>query len=275
MKKLSKIKWVLVCCIALAAVAVAQTTIEIPSPGNKLLVRDGGEVVVQDGATLTIESGGMLVLDGTLDVGDPITANAAEFVDLTVTNDATVENDLIVENDATVDGNATVKTDLTVEGDLTVETNATFEGDVTADVAVVTPVITTDLVDMGTFQIVRVVSTVTLSEAVASITTGITLPAGSSVHSINTNFNAAITATTATKVGLGEDGDPDAWVLSANLLKNTKMTYVDNPPGDTPSPSELILFACDNAGDAAGTINAGTIVVEAVYNLYATLPNAD
>lgn len=115
--------------------------------------------------------------------------------------------------------------------------------------------------------------TVTLVGAVASIDLPVNIPNNAIIRTAQVNHDTIITATTAVKVGIGTAGDPDKYGLSADLLKNTK---IDSAPAAAllASGEDVLLFACDNAGSAAGTINSGTFHVRIVVDVLVSLADA-
>ncbi len=84
-----------------------------------------------------------------------------------------------------------------------------------------------------------------------------TLPAGAVVVAASLVLPATISATTATKVGLGRitaSADPDKYLLSAALTAQD-LAATQNFWGAPLAAAETVgIFACDNAGAAAGTI---------------------
>jgi len=107
--------------------------------------------------------------------------------------------------------------------------------------------------------------TLTIPSAVASVNLTSTIPAGSVILGCQMNNTSIVTATTATKVGLGESGDPDLYGLSANLSKNTKTDLMAAWAVLGAGAHQLRINACDNAGAAAGTIDSGTVRVRVHY----------
>ena len=103
----------------------------------------------------------------------------------------------------------------------------------------------------GTIQ-----KTIDLSTAAASFSIG-TKPAGSVVASYAIKTSGTISATTATKLGIGRltaTADPDKYFLSGALtVLDTAAVLLATTTTDA-AAEEIGLFACDNAGAAAGTV---------------------
>jgi hypothetical protein len=98
--------------------------------------------------------------------------------------------------------------------------------------------------------------TIDLSTAAASFSLG-TLPAGSVVASYAIKTSGTITAATAVKIGIGRltsTADPDKYFLSANLAALDTSAVLLATTTTNAAAEEIGLFACDNAGAAAGTI---------------------
>jgi len=98
--------------------------------------------------------------------------------------------------------------------------------------------------------------TVDLSTAAASFSLG-TLPAGSVVASVAVKTPGPTTASTATKIGVGRStatADPDKYWLSADLTAQNASTVLLATTTALATDEAIALFACDNAGAAAGTI---------------------
>lgn len=97
---------------------------------------------------------------------------------------------------------------------------------------------------------------IALSPAAASFPLSRQLPAGAVILLAQLKIPATISATTATKIGLGIAADPDKYVLSAALtaqdaggLRNLAVDAVPLAAAET-----VGVYAVDNAGAAAGTI---------------------
>lgn len=108
---------------------------------------------------------------------------------------------------------------------------------------------------------------VVLTRPVANVTLPRTLPPWSVVLAAEIKLVTTITATTATKVGLGRitsTADPDKYALTGALTVGTSrgsiITNVAVSAGGA-NVEQIGIFACDNSGAAAGTINAGRIIV--------------
>lgn len=102
------------------------------------------------------------------------------------------------------------------------------------------------------------------------------IPIGAVIRLVQANLETLIVATTATDVGIGTEtgtDDPNLYGLSGDLLQNTKIDTI--PDWAVLSAAEEIgVFACDSAGDAAGTLNSGTVRVRVVYDIPLSLVNA-
>lgn len=100
--------------------------------------------------------------------------------------------------------------------------------------------------------------TVDLSTAAANFSLG-TLPAGSVVASVAVKTPGATTAATAVKIGVGRltaTANPDKYWLSADLTAQDESVVLLAASESLATDEEIALFACDNAGAAAGTIGA-------------------
>lgn len=116
---------------------------------------------------------------------------------------------------------------------------------------------------------------VTIPSAVASVALTSVVPDGSILISAQANINTIVVATTATKVGLGIAANPDAYGLTGSLLANQKInTLIPAAPLVGTGEGIIGIYACDNSGDAAGTINSGVVRVRLVYAVLTSLPNA-
>lgn len=122
--------------------------------------------------------------------------------------------------------------------------------------------------------------TVVLGGAVASINFAKQLPAGAVIIQAEGNLDAAVTATTAVKVGLGKAGTINGLGLFAALTKNTRCAASRAIAADAmigvplAAATTLAAFACATDGTAAGTINAGTIRLRVVYEVANLLADA-
>ena len=119
-------------------------------------------------------------------------------------------------------------------------------------------------------DIVKVTETVTLTNA-AAVNLTATLPAGSGLLSAKMRLNALIVGDASgdnglTKVGLGTSADPDAYGLTASLLKNQK-TARSIAPSSVATATTLQVSACaDNGAAVTEKFVAGTtVLVELVY----------
>lgn len=98
--------------------------------------------------------------------------------------------------------------------------------------------------------------TVNLSTAAANFSLG-KIPAGSVVASVAVKTPGTTTAATATKIGVGRltaTADPDKYWLSADLTAQNASAVLLSTTTTVAADEEIGLFACDNAGAAAGTI---------------------
>lgn len=84
------------------------------------------------------------------------------------------------------------------------------------------------------------------------------LPAGAVVLVAEMRLKSAISAATATKVGLGRltaTAAPSKYALSSGLAAENVAPRIQNQWGSPlAAEEELAVFACDNAGAASGTI---------------------
>lgn len=114
---------------------------------------------------------------------------------------------------------------------------------------------------------------VVIPSAVASVDLSANVPAGAVILASQANLQTTVVATTAVKVGIGTDADPDKYGLSADLVKNTKINFI--PAYAVLSGAEDVkLHACATGGTAAGTINSGTVRVRLVYAALTSLEDA-
>lgn len=97
---------------------------------------------------------------------------------------------------------------------------------------------------------------VSLSPSAANFSITKTIPAGAIVLLAQLDIPATVSATTATKIGLGISSDPDKYALSAALTAEDVGGLTNWATAAIPlSSTETIrVSACDNAGAAAGTI---------------------
>lgn len=115
--------------------------------------------------------------------------------------------------------------------------------------------------------------TVTLSGAVASIDLPANIPNYSVIRLCQVKATTAITTTTATKWGLGVAADPDKYGLSADLNQNTDINNIPTP-APLASGEDVQLYACDNSGVAAGTLDTGTFHVRIEVDVVSPLSDA-
>lgn len=111
------------------------------------------------------------------------------------------------------------------------------------------------------------------SSAVASKTTGYTIPVASLVFAAALNVESAITLVTATKIGVGPAGDLDKYGKVTTGAKNVKSTLSMTPMAIA-STEALSVYAVDNNGDAAGTIQNGSIRIRLLIATQSDLPDA-
>jgi hypothetical protein len=124
--------------------------------------------------------------------------------------------------------------------------------------------------------LVRIEETVDLSgTAAASFPLQATIPADAVVVSAAMVLNLAAGGATSVKVGLGRitsTADPDKYLLSADKTAATTKK-IQNQWGSPLTATETIgVFACDNAGAAAGTIG-GVVGLTATVNIVYALPD--
>ena len=109
--------------------------------------------------------------------------------------------------------------------------------------------------------------------AVASKDLGYNIPAKSLVLSVAANIESTITLATATKVGIGVSGDLDKYGKITGGTKNGKVTTI-NTPTALDAGEDILIYAVDDNGDAAGTIAGGSIRVRIVIMTQDALPDA-
>ncbi len=112
------------------------------------------------------------------------------------------------------------------------------------------------------------------SSAVASVATAYTVPANSMILSAALNIESTVTLATATKIGLGVAADPDKYGKVTGGTKNNKITTMMAAPAGVAATEPLLLYAVDNSGAAAGTIQNGTIRIRVVFFTQADIPDA-
>lgn len=110
------------------------------------------------------------------------------------------------------------------------------------------------------------------NEAAASFPLGVTLPPVAIVTGFAVHIPQTIGADTATNIGIGTEADPDKYALLDLSKTDTEeiLSSWDSPLTDSES---IVISACDNAGDAVGTIGGGDgdfIIVR--LNWYRILP---
>lgn len=100
------------------------------------------------------------------------------------------------------------------------------------------------------------------------------LPAGSRVLFVHTNWDTALVLSTATKIGIGTSGDPDNLLLTGSTV--TKNTKNGGPitPVNYSSLQAIRVSAVDNSGAAAGTVTSGSARVRIIYEYASALPDA-
>jgi hypothetical protein len=124
-------------------------------------------------------------------------------------------------------------------------------------------------------RIMAIDETITIPSAVAAVALTSVVPDGAILISAQANIQTVVVATTATKVGLGIAANPDAYGLTASLLANQKInTLIPAAPIVGTGEGIIGIYAVDNSGDAAGTINSGVVRVRLVYAVLTSLPNA-
>lgn len=105
---------------------------------------------------------------------------------------------------------------------------------------------------------------VVIPSAVASVDLTEDIPDGAVILGCQMNLETIVTATTAVKVGLGIAANPDLYGITASLLKNVKTNLI--PDWAVLSGAEdILIYAVDTGGSAAGTIDTGTVRVRIVY----------
>lgn len=115
---------------------------------------------------------------------------------------------------------------------------------------------------------------VVIPSAVASVDLSKDIPDGAIITSIAMNNQTLITgAGGGVKVGLGVAADPDKYGLSADLVKNTKVTLLV-AEAILSGAEDIKIFATDGAGAAAGTLDTGTVRVRITYTEKIPLPDA-
>lgn len=97
-----------------------------------------------------------------------------------------------------------------------------------------------------------------------------TLPAGAVLLAAYILTDNAVSATTATKIGLGTAADPDTYGLSTDLTPQTIGGLQDYAV--LAASTAIKATACDNAGDATGTIGGTGETLKARLTYY--LPDA-
>jgi hypothetical protein len=90
------------------------------------------------------------------------------------------------------------------------------------------------------------------------------IPAGAVILSVQANLDTIVAATTAVKVGIGVTDNEDKYGKTSALTKNLKIDTVPDW-AVLASAEDVQVFACDTAGDDAGTLDTGTIRVRIVY----------
>jgi len=101
------------------------------------------------------------------------------------------------------------------------------------------------------------------------------VPAGAVILSVQANIETAVTGgSTTTKIGIGEEADPDKYGLSADLAKNTKIDTI--PDWAVVADAEDIkVNACADAGTDGDTkLTVGTVRVRIIYAVPVSLDDA-
>lgn len=112
------------------------------------------------------------------------------------------------------------------------------------------------------FGVITLDKTVAASGA-ASYAFG-TIPSGAKIIAADLTLAATVTATTAVKIGIGTAADPDKYGKTSALTAATYNGFLATPVILT-SADTVIISAVDTAGDAAGTLNAGSIRGRIIY----------
>lgn len=111
------------------------------------------------------------------------------------------------------------------------------------------------------------------SSAVASKATAYTIPANSIVFGAAMNVESTITLATATKIGLGVAATLDKYGKITGGTKNNKVTTPCTPTAVV-ATEPLLVYAVDNSGAAAGTIQNGSVRISLLFGTMAALPDA-
>jgi hypothetical protein len=114
---------------------------------------------------------------------------------------------------------------------------------------------------------------VVLAGAVAAKDLTQDVPTGAVILAVQANLDTAITATTAVKVGVGVAADPDKYGKTSALTQNAKIDTIFATWTVLSGAEDVQVYACDTAGAAAGTLNAGTVRVRIVYLACNSLDN--
>lgn len=117
-----------------------------------------------------------------------------------------------------------------------------------------------------------------LTSAAASWDLAIDIPDAAVILSVQVNLQQAISATTATKVGIGTAGDPDLYGKTSGLSANAKIDTIPDYAVNS-GAVDVQLFAVDVNGDAAGDIGGGAtgtdeVRVRIVYIVLNSLDDA-
>ena len=117
--------------------------------------------------------------------------------------------------------------------------------------------------------------TLVIPGATAFVETAGSIPAGAVLHSVQVNLETAVTQTTGTEVGLGDDSpDPDRFDEQALLAQNSKLGGMVDGFAVEAAARKLRFYSTDGAGAAAGTLDTGTVRIKAVYEIAEDLPDA-
>jgi hypothetical protein len=98
------------------------------------------------------------------------------------------------------------------------------------------------------------------------------LPAGAVLVSASMVLNNAAGGATSTKVGFGRvtaTADPDKYLLTADKTASTTRSIQNQWSAPLAAIEQIGIFACDNAGAAAGTIGGVVGLTAKVNGVYA------
>jgi hypothetical protein len=116
-------------------------------------------------------------------------------------------------------------------------------------------------------------SVVFTADGYAALTTSI--PAGSRVVGVSMRYDTAVVLSTAVKIGVGTEANPDAFALSStDVVINTKTrAFVGDDASRFTAATPVRLTACDTDGAAAGTVTSGTVTVIILLETIDELPD--